>query len=169
MVTAGTAWPCSVPSWWRAALLDTGTFSLGLHTIPTQIVWVLPQSLHQCPLSLRPLLTPRLSSDDPPGALLLPHTLLLSPHGDPTAEVLTEETQVPNVALRPQSSTCYLDQEAIKLLTQLLGQADRNSGLQKILYLRLNSLKPSLRPKVPQQARKYGEKVAAVLKRPDCI
>lgn len=139
------------------------------HASPT------PQPPPQCPLPLRPLLTPRLSPDDPQGAILLPHTLLLSPHGDPSAEALTgpaEQTQVPNVAFRPQSSACYLDQEAIKLLTQLLGQADRNSGLQKILYLRLNSLKPSPSPKVPQQARKCGEKVAAVLqqvKMTDCI
>lgn len=66
----------------------------------------------------------------------------------------------------------YLDQEAIKLLTQLLGQADRNNGLQKILYLKLNTLKPSQSPKVPQLAKKCGDNGAAVLqqvKGTDCI
>lgn len=100
-----------------------------------------------------------------------PH-LTAQPHSDPSAKALTEQTQVPNVAFQPQSRVYYLDQEAIKLLTQLLGQADRNKGLQKILYLRLNALKPSQSPKVPQQAKKCGENTAAVLqqvKRTDCI
>lgn len=64
------------PSWWRAAApLDTGTFSLGLHTIPR---WC-GTLHHQDPLPLQPLLTPGLSSDDPQGAILLPQHVAAQP------------------------------------------------------------------------------------------
>lgn len=138
-----------------------------------QVVWLLPHCLHhQGPspcshswpqgFALRTLKEP-----------FSPHTLLLSSQGDPNAEALTnpaEQTQVPDVAFRLQSRAHYLDQEGIKLLTHLLGQADRNNGLQKIPHLRLNASKPSQSPKMPQQAKKCGENMAAVeVKRTDCI